>query len=82
MSIANGSVSCGEPDPPQWRNVQAAVTVRCDRTTLFYNLYVKPMDLCGVRRRRLLLHATGNTLHRRAFLGLVLTPITQYYDNL
>lgn len=43
---------------------QAAVTASYDRMARFYDLYDKPMDLLGVRRRRkrLLGHAKGKTL--------------------
>ncbi len=43
---------------------QAATTRRYDRAARFYDLYDKPMDLLGVRRRRkrLLARASGRTL--------------------
>jgi len=43
---------------------QDEVTASYDRMARFYDLYDKPMDLLGVRRRRkrLLGHATGKTL--------------------
>lgn len=43
---------------------QDAVTASYDRMARFYDLYDKPMDLLGVRRRRerLLGHAAGETL--------------------
>lgn len=43
---------------------QQSITARYDRAARFYDLYDKPMDLLGVRkrRRRLLEMATGRTL--------------------
>ena len=43
---------------------QDAVTARYNTIARFYDLFDKPMDLIGVRRRRkrLLSHATGKTL--------------------
>ena len=54
---------------------QDAVTARYDRAARFYDLYDKPMDLFGVRRRRrrLLGNASGNTLEVGVGTGRNLT---------
>lgn len=54
----------GERNADSTAAEQAAITARYDRTARFYDLYDKPMDRLGVRRRRrrLIAKARGRTL--------------------
>ena len=56
--------SAADPTLNEPSRDQAEVTASYDRMARFYDLYDKPMDLLGVRRRRkrLLANATGKTL--------------------
>ena len=57
-------ISAADPTLNEPSRDQAEVTASYDRMARFYDLYDKPMDLLGVRRRRkrLLANATGKTL--------------------